>query len=194
MSYFLKLTVNGAISLSLNTNLNQYIMSLNVNNLKQWVEEHRGLLKPPVGNKEIYPGGDMIIMAVGGPNARKDYHYNETPEFFYQVKGGITLKVIENGVFKDIHINEGDIYLLNAKIPHSPQRPADTIGLVIEQKRQAEHKDGFQWYCENCKNLLHEEYFHLTNIEKQLPEVFARFNQNKDLHTCENCGHHNQFP
>ncbi|MEO1652075.1 MAG: 3-hydroxyanthranilate 3,4-dioxygenase [Bacteroidota bacterium] len=167
---------------------------MNVKNLLAWVEENRDQLKPPVGNKEIYPQDDIIVMAVGGPNTRKDYHYNETPEFFYQVQGDITLKIIQDGEFKDVQIKEGDIYVLNAKVPHSPQRPADTIGLVIEQRRQENHKDGFQWYCENCQTLLHEEYFHLTDIEKQLPAVFKKFNANTDLHTCKNCGHHNQFP
>lgn len=166
----------------------------NVIDLQNWVEEHRDLLKPPVGNREIYPEGDFIVMAVGGPNARKDYHYNEGPEFFYQVKGDIVLKVIEDGEFRDVEIKEGDIYLLNAKIPHSPQRPADTIGLVIEERRKSGDKDGFQWYCDNCQHLLYEEYFPLEDIVKQLPEVFKRFHANTDLHKCKNCGHHNQFP
>ncbi len=168
--------------------------AFNVKNLMKWVEENKDTLKPPVGNKEIYPGGDFIVMAVGGPNQRKDFHYNETPEFFYQIQGNIILKTIENGEFKDIHINEGDIYLLNPKTPHSPQRPAGSIGLVIEQKRGEAHQDGFQWYCEQCTHLLHEEYFPLKDIVKQLPEVFARFNQNTSLHTCKNCGHKNVFP
>ncbi|TAF67867.1 MAG: 3-hydroxyanthranilate 3,4-dioxygenase [Cytophagales bacterium] len=163
-------------------------MSINVLNLMQWVEEHKDILKPPVGNKEIYPGGDMIIMVVAGPNERKDYHYNETPEFFLQLKGDIKLKIIENNEFKEIAIKEGDIYLLNAGIPHSPQRPAGTIGLVIEERRKENHTDGFQWYCDECHNKLHEEYFKLTDIVKQLPEVFARFNNNDSLHTCKNCG------
>lgn len=160
----------------------------NVLNLAKWVEEHQELLKPPVGNKEIYPGGDFIVMVVGGPNARKDYHYNEGPEFFYQIKGDIVLKVIEEGVFKDIAIREGEIYLLNAKTPHSPQRPAGTVGLVIEERRKEYQTDGFQWYCDACHHKLHDEYFKLVNIEKQLPEVFARFNGNSDLHKCKNCG------
>nr|WP_027000001.1 3-hydroxyanthranilate 3,4-dioxygenase [Eisenibacter elegans] len=161
---------------------------INVKNLLDWVDEHRDLLKPPVGNKEIYPGGDFIVMAVGGPNARKDYHYNEGPEFFYQLQGDIVLKIIEDGQFKDIHIREGEIYLLNAKVPHSPQRPANTIGLVIEERRKAEHTDGFQWYCDNCGHLLYEEYLKLTNIETQLPEVFKRFHANTPAHTCSQCG------
>ena len=167
---------------------------MNVTNLIKWVEENRDQLKPPVGNKEVYPGGDMIVMVVGGPNARKDYHYNETPEFFYQIEGDITLKVIEDGEFKDIKIMQGDIYLLNAKIPHSPQRPAGTIGLVLEQKRAEHHRDGFQWYCENCGHKLYEEYFTLENIVEQLPIIFDKFNNNTDLHQCSNCGFQNQFP
>ena len=110
-------------------------MKFNVLNLAKWVAENQDQLKPPVGNKEIFPEGDFIVMAVGGPNVRKDYHYNEGAEFFYQIKGDIVLKIIENGEFRDVEIKEGDIYLLNAKIPHSPQRPAGTIGLVVEERR-----------------------------------------------------------
>ncbi len=167
---------------------------MQVTNLLKWVEENRDQLKPPVGNKEIYPGNDLIVMAVGGPNARKDFHYNETPEFFYQIQGDITLKIRKDDSFEDVHIREGDIYLLNAKIPHSPQRPANTIGLVIEQKRLPEHQDGFIWYCDNCGSKLYDEYFHLTNIVSQLPEVFQGFYAMKEIHTCSNCGHAHVFP
>ena len=169
-------------------------MKFNVLNLAKWVAENQDQLKPPVGNKEIFPEGDFIVMAVGGPNVRKDYHYNEGAEFFYQIKGDIVLKIIENGEFRDVEIKEGDIYLLNAKIPHSPQRPAGTIGLVVEERRKDFQTDGFQWYCDNCKHLLFEEYFKLTDISKQLPATFAKFNANTELHKCKNCGEILQIP
>lgn len=154
----------------------------------QWIEENKSTLKPPVNNKEIYPGGDFIVMIIGGPNERKDYHYNETAEFFYQIKGDIVLKVIENNQPKDIPIREGEIYLLQPKTLHSPQRPADTIGLVIEQKRAPENKDGFVWFCENCGEKLYEEYFKLQNIVTQLPEIFNRFYSTPEHCTCKKCG------
>ncbi len=163
--------------------------NLNVYNLLQWIEENKDSLRPPVRNKEIYPNNDFIIMAVGGPNARIDYHYNETPEFFYQIKGDIVLKLVRNGKFESVVVREGDIFLLPAKVPHSPQRPADSVGLVIEQKRGAEHTDGFLWFCDQCGNKLHEVYLPLTDIEKQLPLIFAEFNANIALHTCNRCGH-----
>lgn len=167
----------------------------NVLNLMNWIEENKDSLKPPVCNKEIYPGGDFIVMMVGGPNERVDYHYNETPEFFYQLKGDMVLKTVENGEFRDIPIKEGEIYLLEAKVPHSPQRTADSVGMVIELKRDPEeHTDGFHWYCDSCGNLLHEEYFKLVNIMKQLPEAFAKFNNNEALHTCKNCGEKLEVP
>ncbi len=169
-------------------------MKFNVLNLAKWVAENQDQLKPPVGNKEIFPEGDFIVMAVGGPNVRKDYHYNEGAEFFYQIKGDITLKIIENGEFRDVEIKEGDIYLLNARIPHSPQRPAGTVGLVVEERRKDFQTDGFQWYCDSCKNLLFEEYFKLTDISKQLPATFAKFNANTALHKCKKCGEILQIP
>ncbi|NIK74613.1 3-hydroxyanthranilate 3,4-dioxygenase [Thermonema lapsum] len=161
---------------------------MNVINLMRWIEAHQEVLKPPVGNKEIYPEGDFIVMVVAGPNARKDYHFNEGPEFFYQIKGDIVLKVVEDGEFRDITIREGEIYMLNRRIPHSPQRPAGSIGLVIEERRRPEQTDGFIWYCDNCHEKLHEVYLKLKDIEKQLPEVFKAFKENKELHKCRNCG------
>lgn len=168
--------------------------NLNVYNLLHWIEENKASLQPPVRNKEIYPNNDFIIMAVGGPNARIDYHYNETPEFFYQVKGDMVLKIVNNGKFEDINIREGDIFLLPAKTPHSPQRPANSVGLVIEQKRSQEHIDGFLWFCDKCGNKLHEVYLPLSDIEKQLPLVFSEFKMDIDKHTCKRCGNHLNIP
>lgn len=160
-------------------------------NFKKWIEENRHLLKPPVGNKCIWPQRDFIVMAVGGPNERTDFHVNTGEEFFYQVEGNMTLKVMTpEGKIKDIAINEGDIYLLPANTPHSPQRQANTVGLVIEKKRGEGLKDALQWYCEKCFTKLYEESFILTNIETQFPAVFERYYNS--AHTlCKNCGHQN---
>jgi len=156
---------------------------------KQWINDHRHLLKPPVGNKMVYEEtDDFIVMVVGGPNARKDFHYNEGEEFFYQLEGDITLKVMDGSKVVNIPIRQGDIYLLPPKVPHSPQRPANTVGLVIERKRRAGEKDGFQWYCENCGEKLYDEYFKLENIVTQLPPIMERFFQNEAHRTCKNCG------
>ena len=144
-------------------------------NFKEWIEENRHLLKPPVGNKVVWKDGDFIVMVVGGPNSRKDYHYNETPEFFYQVEGDIVLKVYEDGEQKDIHIKEGEIFLLPPRIPHSPQRGANTIGLVIEYPRPEGVKDKLQWYSEENGRLLYEEEFTLANIETDMPAIFDRY-------------------
>lgn len=157
-------------------------------NFKAWIDEHRHLLKPPVGNKLVYEDADFIIMVVGGPNARKDYHYDEGEEFFYQLEGDITLKVIDDGKPKSIPIRQGEIFLLPPRVPHSPQRPANTVGLVVERKRQPGELDGFLWFCENCGTKLYEEYVQLTNIVTQLPPIFERFYGNEANCTCKNCG------
>lgn len=158
-------------------------------NFSKWIDEHRHLLKPPVGNQVVYEGNkDYIIMVVGGPNTRKDFHYNEGEEFFYQIEGSITLRIMEDGKPRDIKINEGDIFLLPPKVPHSPQRPANTVGLVIERYRRPGELDGFQWYCENCHEKLYEEYFELTDIVKQLPPLMKKFYDSEELRTCSNCG------
>ncbi|WP_299552701.1 3-hydroxyanthranilate 3,4-dioxygenase [Seonamhaeicola sp.] len=157
-------------------------------NFKAWIEENRHLLKPPVGNKCVWKDGEYIVMVVGGPNSRKDYHYNETPEFFYQVEGDMVLKIINKGKPEDVHIKEGDIYLLPAKVPHSPQRSADTVGLVIEYPRSKKMKDALEWYCENCDNLLYRKKFKLDDIETDMPVIFDKFYSSEKKRTCKKCG------
>ena len=149
-------------------------------NFKKWIDEHRHLLKPPVGNKVVWKDADVIVMVVGGPNSRTDYHYNETPEFFYQIEGDIVLKVIDEGVPKDIYIREGEIFVLPPKIPHSPQRGANTVGLVIEYPRPEGVKDKLQWYSEEDTSLIYEEEFTLDNIETDMPAIFDRYNRLKE--------------
>jgi 3-hydroxyanthranilate 3,4-dioxygenase len=164
-------------------------------NFKNWIEENRHLLKPPVGNKVVYQqADDFIIMVVGGPNSRTDYHYNETEEFFYMLEGDMVLKIQEDGQSKDIVIKEGEIFLLPAKVRHSPRRPANTIGLVIEKIRDKSLCDGMTWYCENCNNKLYEEYFPLENIETQLQVAMKKFYDSEELRTCDKCGTVMQVP
>ena len=158
-------------------------------NLQKWIDENRHLLKPPVGNKNLYiESGDFIVMIVAGPNARKDYHYNETEELFYQIEGDIIVKTQQNGKMVEIPIKEGEMFLLPAKVPHSPIRSERSIGLVIEQKRKKEDKDGLMWFSDTANALLYEEYFHLTNVEKDFLPVFKRFYSNEKLRTCPNTG------
>ena len=157
-------------------------------NLQKWIEDNRDSLKPPVRNKELYEAGDFIIMVVGGPNSRKDYHDDAGPEFFYQVEGDMVLRIMENGKPKDIKIREGDVFLLPPHVPHSPQRFENTVGLVIERKRTPDELDGFQWYCDECHFKLYEEYIPLKSIVKDLPVVFERFWSSEENRTCKNCG------
>jgi len=158
-------------------------------NLQKWINENRHLLKPPVGNKNLYKeAGDFIVMIVAGPNARKDYHYNETEELFYQIEGDIIVKTQQNGELVQYEIKEGEMFLLPAKIPHSPIRSKDSIGLVIERKRSQNDKDGLMWFSETANELLYEEYFKLTNIEKDFLPVFKRFYSDEKLRTCPKTG------
>lgn len=160
---------------------------------KRWIEDNRHLLKPPVGNKCIVDG-DFIVMVVGGPNARTDYHFEEGPEFFYQLEGEMVLKVQENGQARDIPISAGEVFYLPPRVPHSPQRMPNSIGLVIERKRLPHEKDGLMWFCEQCNHKLFEEFFTLVDIEKDFPAIFDRFYANRELRTCAACGHLNPAP
>lgn len=156
--------------------------------LFDWIEKHRMQLKPPVGNKLLFEDAEFIVMAVGGPNARTDYHVDEGEEFFYQIEGDIVLKTIQNDQPIDIPIRAGEVFLLPPRIPHSPQRPANSIGLVIERKRATHERDGFEWYCPSCHHKIFEKYLFITDIVKQLPPVFDEFYQNIENRTCKKCG------
>lgn len=159
-------------------------------NLREWIDNNRDLLKPPVGNKNIYPeGSDFIVMVVGGPNARKDYHYNETEEFFYQLEGEIVVKIQEDGKAVEVPLKAGDVFLLPPKTPHSPVRKEGSVGLVIEAKRANKgYIDGLLWFCENCNHKLYEVYFELKDIEKDFLPHFQDFYSNEKLRTCDKCG------
>jgi 3-hydroxyanthranilate 3,4-dioxygenase len=162
--------------------------SLQAFNFRQWIDANRAQLKPPVGNKRVFRDGDFIIMVVGGPNARKDYHVDPGQEFFYQLEGDMVLKTIQDGRAVDVPIRSGEVLLIPPNMPHSPQRPANTVGLVIERVRRAGELDGFQWYCERCGNRLYEEFFQLADIETELPLVFERFYSSLERRTCVRCG------
>jgi 3-hydroxyanthranilate 3,4-dioxygenase len=160
----------------------------------KWIEDNKDLLKPPVNNKVVYKDTEFIIMVVGGPNARKDYHFNESEEFFYQLQGDIIVKIQEEGKSLEVPIKEGDIFLLPPNIPHNPIRFKDTIGLVIERRRRAGEKDGLMWFCDKCNTKLYEEYFTLTDIASQFQEIFKKFYSNENLITCKNCGEKMEEP
>lgn len=159
-------------------------------NIKRWIDEHRHLLKPPVGNQQVWADRDFMVTVVGGPNARTDYHVNQGEEFFYQLEGDITLKVMDGPTPVDVPIREGDIFLLPPNVPHSPQRPAGTVGLVIEHRRAAGEKDGFLWFCPRCGAKLYEEFVHVTNLVTQLPPLFEHFYGDPVSCTCRECGFH----
>jgi 3-hydroxyanthranilate 3,4-dioxygenase len=157
-------------------------------NLKAWIEENRTLLKPPVGNKMVWKDSEIQVMIVGGPNRRKDYHVDPGEEFFYQIEGDMTLRVMEEGKTRDISIRQGEIFLLPAYLPHSPQRGANTVGMVIERHRAEGEKDALRWYCEGCGEILYDSSFQLVDLGTQLKPVIEMFYADEKLRTCKKCG------
>ncbi|MGA9638919.1 3-hydroxyanthranilate 3,4-dioxygenase [Flavobacterium sp.] len=157
--------------------------------LHKWIYENRHLLKPPVGNYNIYKeSGEYIVMIVAGLNARKDYHYNETEELFYQIEGSIKVLIQENGQPKEMELHAGHMYLHPAEVPHSPVRSEGSVGLVVERKRKdLGLKNALLWYCDSCNHKLYEVYFELHDIEKDFLAHFKPFYASEKLRTCDNC-------
>ena len=158
-------------------------------NFQEWIDTHREELRPPVGNKVIWANKTFIVMVVGGPNFRTDFHINPTEELFYQVEGNMVLRIMETAGIREIPINAGEMFLLPPKIPHSPQRPKETVGFLVEAIRRPSQNDGFCWYCSICHYPLYEEFFHLYDVETQLKNVFQRFYKNIESHRCKKCNH-----
>ncbi|KAL7274708.1 3-hydroxyanthranilic acid dioxygenase [Rhizina undulata] len=156
-------------------------------NLPKWLSENSHLLQPPINNYCVYEE-HVTVMIVGGPNARNDYHINETAEWFYQYKGAMLLKVVDDGEFRDIHIGEGEMFLLPPNVPHNPVRFANTVGIVIEQKRPEGSLDRLRWYCPQCKEIVHEAAFHCTNLGTQIKEAVNKFKESEELRRCKKCG------
>lgn len=157
-------------------------------NLKAWIEENRQFLKPPVGNKMVWKDCDFMIMVVGGPNRRKDYHIEDGEEFFYQIEGDIVVRLMEEDGPRDVEIKEGEIFLLPPHIPHSPQRPAGTVGLVIERTRKPGELDHLRWYCDGCGEILHNASFELEDLSTQLKPIIENFYADEAMRTCKACG------
>jgi len=159
-------------------------------NLQKWVAENRHLLKPPVGNKPIWSDGQFLVMVVGGPNARSDYHVNPGEELFYQIEGDIVLKIIEDCKPQDVPIKQGDIFLLPAGVPHSPQRPANTVGLVVEHPKCSTEEHHLRWYCRGCGAVVRDVVFRPAeaDIGAQIKAALAEFNGNSALRKCKTCG------
>ena len=158
--------------------------------LQNWIAENRHLLVPPVGNKQIYVGNDdFIVMVVAGPNGRKDYHFEEGEELFYQLEGDMTVKIIHpDGRPEDIQVREGEMFLLPPRTPHSPQRPAGTVGIVIERYRHGGEIDKMLWFCENCHKPLHEAGFELKDIGSQIRSAIEAYRSDEKARTCLHCG------
>lgn len=164
-------------------------MALAAFNFKTWIDEHAQLLKPPVGNRIVFgEAEDLIVQVVGGPNARTDYHDDPYEEFFYQLRGNMVLKVLDDGRPRDIPIREGEILLIPGHFRHSPQRPEPgSVGLVVEKVRPLDVQDGFEWYCPRCWTLVHRVEVNVQNIVEDLPPLFEAFYRGR--RQCPGCGH-----
>ncbi len=146
--------------------------------LQDWIRKNQKHLKPPVSNKQFFAESDDVIVFVsGGPNTRNDFHVNPTEELFYQLKGDIAVRVrpLDGADPHDVIVREGEMFLLPRWVPHRPQRPAGTVGLIVEFPRPKGQNDGLQWYCPKCDKLVYDARFRLKKIDKDLAIVMNKF-------------------
>lgn len=159
-------------------------------NLNMWINQNRDELKPPVGNKVIWKDSKMMVMIIGGPNTRNDYHITPSEEFFHQLQGDMILKLIDPDTAErlDVPLHEGDIYLIPPNVPHRPVRKANTVGLVVEYWRPEGANDQFVWYCDNCDAEVHSFTFHLTQLDQDIKPLFEQYYASEEMRTCGACG------
>lgn len=162
-------------------------------NFQQWVEDNKQLLKPPVNNMLMHDNSTgMIVMVIGGPNTRVDFHDDPVDEWFYQVKGDMLLKIADGGKIYDVAIREGEVFMLPAHTVHAPQRPQEgSIGIVVESHREVGMMEGFEWYCFECGTKVHRVEVSLADpkaIVDALPRVYSNFHDDREARTCPDCG------
>lgn len=156
--------------------------------LMKWIEAHKADFKPPVGNKYLYDGEDFFIMVIGGPNARNDFHQTNSEEFFIQLKGDVVVTVREDGKLRHVPIREGETFFIPGNVPHSPQRPPGTLGLVVERRRPEGETEHLQFYCPKCEELVYDKEFDCRDIVEHFAQAMEEFWADKELSTCTNCG------
>ncbi len=159
-------------------------------NFQRWIADNQHHLKPPVSNKQLFDKhSGMVVMIVGGPNSRVDFHDDPVEEFFYQLKGDMLLKIAEGGRIYDVPIREGEVFLLPPHARHSPQRPVPgSVGLVVEGTRRETDIDGFEWFCFSCGERVHRVEVQVKDIVKDLPPLYEAFYADPKARTCPKCG------
>jgi 3-hydroxyanthranilate 3,4-dioxygenase len=159
-------------------------------NLAQWIADAMSGDMGSVGNKEVFRHSDFIFMIVKGPNRRNDYHIDPYDEIFYQLKGTIYVKYRDAACQDQMAtVHAGEVMIITASTPHSPIRPPETLGLVIERPRVPGEKDGIVWYCDACGATLYALELDCQDIETQLKVALDAFNADLTRRTCSQCGH-----
>ena len=157
-------------------------------NIEKWIEENAEKFKPPVSNRYLYDGRDFFVMVIKGPNARNDFHLVDSEEYFYQFKGDIKVRIREGDRIVDHIVREGETFFIPPNVPHSPQRPPNTVGLVVERQRGRGEKEHVIFYCENCGALVEDIHFDCKDIVDHFSKAMLEFWSDDARRTCKKCG------
>ncbi len=159
--------------------------------LATWIEDNAEAFRPPVANKVVFPGSEFITMVVRGPNRRNDFHTDPGDELFQQLRGTIRVDTRDpDGTITEHLVHEGELFVVPGGVPHSPRRPADTWGLVIERERRPGEIDAIAWYCPRCGAELFRRTFSLRDIETEVAAILRAFDAEPENRVCRTCGHH----
>lgn len=157
--------------------------------LLAWIADHPDAFRPPVANRVLYQDESFIVMLVRGPNQRNDFHIDPHPEVFLQLRGTIRVDTrTDDGVTVPHLVAEGEMFVVPGAVPHSPLRPADTWGLVVERPRTPSELDAITWFCATCGDEVNRSELRVTEIDEQLHPVLDGFARDERLRTCDRCG------
>lgn len=153
---------------------------------RAWIASHRALIDRGAAGAVI-GGGELTVLLVEGRGPRRDYHVNDVAELFCQLAGDIVVSVREAGIVRDIEVRSGELWLAPAGVPHSPQRPVGSLGLVVERARDPGSREAFRWYCDGCDAVVHEIAGAPVD-PVALRAAMAAFHADEGARTCRVCG------
>jgi len=157
--------------------------------LKAWIDEHRHLLAPPVGNAMVWKDSDFQVMVIGGPKpAERLSRRSERGALLPSSRATLSSASSRTANAGTSRSARARCCCSRPSSPTAPSRGSGTIGLVIERQRKPGETEALRWYCDRCGKVLHEATLRVTDLGVQLKPVIESFYADESLRTCKKCG------